>query len=187
MEQKQLLKIIKNCKKGDKEAFRYLMLEYMEYLFGLSFRILRNEEDAKDAVQETFIKVWQNISSYNEKIKLSTWMYKICVNNCLDKIKSRKRKPVLNSNEAELLLATLIGDDLNESIDNSQLAIIIESLAQNLTPKKQLVFVLKDVQGLESDEIEKITGLNKGQIKSNLYYARKDIRNKLMKMGYEVQ
>jgi RNA polymerase sigma-70 factor (ECF subfamily) len=92
MEQKQLLDLIHKCKSGDKEAFKPIMQEYTDYLFALAFRLLRNDEEAKDAVQETFIKVWQNINTYSEKVKLSTWMYKICTNLCFDKLKSKKKK-----------------------------------------------------------------------------------------------
>jgi RNA polymerase sigma-70 factor (ECF subfamily) len=78
-------------------------------------------------------------------------------------------------------------DDYNENIDNQQLAKMIERMADGLTPKQQIVFILKDIQGLDSDEIVEITGLDRGQIKSNLYYARKEIRNRLIKIGYEVR
>ena len=187
MEQKQLLKIINECKRGDKEAFRHLMLEYTDYIFTLAFRILRNEEEAKDAVQETFIKVWQNIHKYDEKIKLTTWMYKICTNHCFDKLKSKKRRPLVYDREFENSYQSLAVENFREIQDNKQLAGIIEQMADSLTPKQQLVFVLKDIQGLESKEIEEITGMDKGQIKSNLYYARREIRNKLIKIGYEVR
>lgn len=186
MEQKLLVKIILECKKGNKDAFKHLMMEYSDYVFALSFRILRNEEEAKDAVQETFIKVWQNIGKYDERIKITTWMYKICTNHCLDKLKSKKRKPVVFDSDFENVYRLLLQDKNYEMLDNKQLAEIIEQMAEGLTPKQQLVFVLKDIQGLESDEIVEITGLDKKQIKSNLYNARKEIRNKLIRIGYEV-
>ncbi len=187
MEKEQLQKVIKECKKGSKESFRYLMLEYTDYIFSLAFRLLRNEEDAKDAVQETFIKVWQNIKKYKEEVRLTTWMYKICTNLCFDKLKSKKRKPVIYDNELESITQSLTSENLNESIDNKQIATVIERLANDLTPKQQLVFILKDIQGLESNEIVEITGLDSGQIKSNLYYARKEIRNKLIKLDHGVR
>jgi RNA polymerase sigma-70 factor (ECF subfamily) len=187
MEQKQLLDLIHKCKSGDKEAFKPIMQEYTDYLFALAFRLLRNDEEAKDAVQETFIKVWQNINTYSEKVKLSTWMYKICTNLCFDKLKSKKRKPMVYDDNFENVYKAIAVDDYNENIDNQQLAKMIERMADGLTPKQQIVFILKDIQGLDSDEIVEITGLDRGQIKSNLYYARKEIRNRLIKIGYEVR
>ncbi|NJO88398.1 MAG: RNA polymerase sigma factor [Chloroflexia bacterium] len=186
MEQRLLSELILKCKSGDKEAFRPIMQEYADYLFTLAFRLLRNDEEAKDIVQETFIKVWQNINSYKKEVKLTTWMYKICINLCFDKLKSKKRKPLVYEENFENIYKSIASESLIESLDNKQLAMVIEQLAEGLTPKQQLVFVLKDIQGLESDEIEEITGLEKGQVKSNLYYARKEIRNKLIKIGYEV-
>jgi len=186
MEQKHLLKVINECKKGNKEAFKSIMIEYTDYLFALAFRFLNNDEDAKDAVQETFIKVWQNINKYMEEVKLTTWMYKICTNCCLDKLKMLKRKPFVSNAEFETTCKTLMVEGFSESIDNKQLAIMIKGMANELTPKQKLVFVLKDIQDLDTDEIVEITGLDKVQIKSNLYCARKEIRNKLIKVGYEV-
>ena len=186
MNHKQLQEVIDACKLGDKEAFRDLMLEYTEYVFALAFRILRNDEDAKDAVQETFIKVWHNIDKYRKEVKLTTWIYKICTNLCFDRLKSKKRKPLVFNDDFESVFSSLLFENQDKSFDNKELALIIEELAEGLTPKQQLVFLLKDIQGFDNEEIVEITGLNKGQIKSNLYYARKEIREKLIKIDHEV-
>ena len=185
MNKEQLACIIRKCKKGDKLAFKNLMLKYTNYVFALAFRMLNSEEDAKDIIQETFLRVWNNIGNYNEQIKITTWIYKIATNLCLDKIKTQKRKPVINI-ELVRLQQYIADDNINERLSNQQLAEVIIQLSENLTPKQKLVFVLNDIEGLEPDEIEEITGMQKGQIKSNLYYARQEIRNKLTQIGYEV-
>lgn len=187
MNETHLNSILNKCKKGDKASFKDLMLHYTEYVFAIAFRLLVNEDAAKDIVQETFIKVWQNIHKYRIEIKFTTWVYKICTNLCYDKLKMAKRKPLVFDNDFELIYQNLKGDVYDVLLENKELAIIITKLAEDLTPKQKLVFTLSDIQGLDADEIEEITEMNKGQIKSNLYCARKNIRNKLIRIGYEVR
>lgn len=187
MNEKQLKYIIRKCKNGDKSSFKELMLHFSDYVFAIAFRLLSNEDAAKDVVQETFIKVWQNIYKYKQEIKFTTWVYKICTNLCYDKLRMAKRKPLVFDTDFELIYRNVKGDGYDVLMENKELAIIITKLAEGLTPKQKLVFVLNDIQGLAADEIEELTELNKGQIKSNLYYARKSIRNKLIGLGYEVQ
>jgi RNA polymerase sigma-70 factor, ECF subfamily len=181
-----LATIIENCKKGDKQAFKALMLNYSDYVFALAFRILSNDEDARDIVQETFIRVWKNLDRYNAEVKITTWIYKITTNLCLDKLKSHKRKPLNFDHEIEKTAYLLCSENLNDHLDNKQIAELINQMTENLTPKQKIVFVLKDIEGLESEEVEKITGMDNGQIKSNLYYARQQIKNRLIKIGYEL-
>jgi RNA polymerase sigma-70 factor, ECF subfamily len=187
MDKEHLKGIIQQCRNGDKQAFKVLMLSFSDYVFALSFRILNNEEDARDIVQETFIRVWKNIDRYNEEIKITTWMYKIATNLCFDKLKSAKKRQVVYNPESEKIFNSLAAENLSEQIDNRQLAEIIVQLAENLTPRQKIVFVLKDIEGLETDEIEEISGMDKVQIKSNLYIARQQIRNRLIQIAYEVR
>ncbi|MEN8121910.1 MAG: RNA polymerase sigma factor [Bacteroidota bacterium] len=186
MNKEQLEIIISKCIKGDKLAFRDLMVYYSDYVFALAFRILNHEEDAKDIVQESFIKIWQNINRYRKEIKFTTWIYKITVNLCFDKLKTKKRKPLVFNNELEFSNQALLDADIEIKLNNKQIAAVIKKLAENLTPKQKVVFVLNDIEQIEPQEIVKITGLNKGQIKSNLYYARQQIRKKLKQVVYEM-
>jgi RNA polymerase sigma-70 factor, ECF subfamily len=184
MDKDQLNEIIEKCKKGDKQAFRYIVLEFSDYIFALAFRVLCNEEDARDIVQETFIRVWNNIEKYKPEIKITTWMYKITSNLCLDKIKLNRRKPILAVIENEKTFNSIIDENTEFNIDNQQLAQILNKLIDQLSPKQKLVIILKDIEGLENEEIEQITGMNKTQIKSNLYYARQHIKNSLTLENY---
>jgi RNA polymerase sigma-70 factor, ECF subfamily len=187
MDREKLLELIEKCKKGDKGAFKYIMIDYSDYVFALAFRILCNDDDAKDIVQETFIRVWKNLEKYNPEIKITTWMYKIATNLCLDKLKVKRRKPLIFNLEKEQILDSIADENFSEQTDNRKLAEIIGKLANELSPKQKIVFVLKDIEELENEEIEHITGMDKGQIKSNLYYARQQIKNSLIKTGYEVR
>src|SRR6266498_5852299 len=92
MDQLLLNKYIAQSKQGDSRAFRKVVDEFQSRVFSLSFRLLCNEADASDAVQETFIRVWMHLQSFNSEMRFSTWLYKIATNVCYDRIKALKRR-----------------------------------------------------------------------------------------------
>ena len=88
----QLNELILKANNGDTKAFEVIVRNYNKFGYAVAFKILCNEEDAKDVVQECFIKIWKHLNEYDKKIKFTTWMYKIVVNLCFDKLKSQKRR-----------------------------------------------------------------------------------------------
>jgi RNA polymerase sigma-70 factor, ECF subfamily len=181
MEQPELNNLLSQCKTGDTEAFRRLVIKHQKYLFSLTFRLLCNEDDAKDAVQETFIRIWKHLPNYNSNMRFSTWAYKIATNICFDKLKAAKRKSKYVTPEPDRLILSNIASDesIEATIINNELGQMIRFYTQELTPKQKIVFTLSDLEGLEVSEITAITGLSAQKIKSNLYCARKYIREKL--------
>jgi RNA polymerase sigma-70 factor, ECF subfamily len=168
--------LIERCIKGDPTAFRILVEKMQSYAFSLAFRILLNNEDAKDAVQDSFIKVWKNIGSYQSSFLFSTWMYKIVVNTCLDYLKSGKTHRAIGLSDIK------ITTDLEGSIINKDLAKHIQYLSEGLPEKQRIIFVLKDLQDLSIEEISQVLKISTGLVKSNLYYARKRLRENFIKM-----
>jgi len=181
MDQFLIDKYIAQSKQGDSEAFRKLVEEYRSYVFSLSFRLLCNEDDANDAVQETFIRVWTHLQSFKSEMRFSTWLYKIATNVCYDRIKALKRGNNLISLTLDdaILLNQPSLENIEAAVINDELGKIIKFITNELTPKQKLVFTLRDLEGLEVDEIVAITGLSPKKIKSNLYCARQYIREKL--------
>jgi len=171
--------ILLRSKKGDSTAFRQLVEHYQSYAYSLAIRLLCHEEDAKDAVQECFIRIWKHLPKYDLKKKFTTWMYKIVTNLCYDRLKARKRQRIdasLNSrNEVQLP----DGTNLEKDMDNRELLQIIQDLAGTLTPKQRIVFILRDLQDLDMKEVSQICKMPLQSVKSNLYYARKNIRTKI--------
>ncbi len=184
MDKEQLLKIIELSKKKDHKAFEKLVEHYQSYAFSLSFKLVCNDEDAKDIVQESFIRVWQHIHKFNINTKFTTWLYKIVFNLSLDKLKANKRRKyvAVDTEHVTILFDKLVDADTETDIANKDLAMLISSLANELTPKQKAVFILRDLQGAEMDEISEITSMSKGTVKSNLYYARLNIREKLKRI-----
>jgi RNA polymerase sigma-70 factor, ECF subfamily len=173
--------IIRKAMAGDTEAFRDIVHHYQSFAYAVSFRLLGQAEEAEDVVQEAFIRLWKNLYKYRVEVKLSTWLYRIITNLCLDFLKSTYAKQRKNQkdvqNEYMLKSQSESDDNLNASELNSQ----IQQAAEELTPKQKAVFVLRDLQGLTVEEVCTILSMAPGNVKSNLYYARQQVSVRLRK------
>ena len=174
--------IIQQCRDGNKEAFRWLVQQHQRMVFSLALKMLADEEEAKDVVQETFIRVWQRISDYNPQKPFTTWLYTIASRFCLDRLKQLHR--ILPLPEDESVLQRFANDE-QQTLENSEWVSIVRMLAEGLSPRQKLVFTLCQLEDLPSSEVEQITGLDAKQVKSNLYVARQTIREHLKHLGYE--
>lgn len=153
-------------------------------VFTLAFRILCDEEDAKDIVQDTFIKVWVNITRYDLNQNFRTWVYTIATNLCLDRLK--QKTPIEPLPEEEKYFSEYTSDiECDRHLENSELIAIIKTLVHKLSPKQRTVFTLICLENMSPQEVTQITDMDADKIKSNLYVARKTIREQLKKLGYE--
>jgi len=177
MEQGTLVRLIENSLNNDEKAFRQLVEAYQSLVYSAAFRLLCNEEDTRDAVQETFIKVWANLGHFDKNRPFSTWVYTIATRICYDRLQARKNKVLPLTPEMALNLASSASAE--KALTNQELGNLIAALTDNLTPKQKLVFTLSELEALETKEISQVTGLSAGQIKSNLYLAKKYLREKL--------
>ena len=168
--------LVERSKQHDTAAFRQLVEICQPFVFRLAFRLLCNEEESKDIVQETFIRVWLHLHRYHHGARFSTWLYKIACNLCYDRLRAMKRS-VTNIDLSEIDLPD--DHDIEQSLVNRNLKEWIITLTHDLTPKQRLVFTLRDIEGMELEEVKKITGMSGAKIKSNLYLARQYIRKKI--------
>lgn len=182
MDQNTLNELITRCKRNDGNAFRQLVECHQPMIYSLAYRLLCNEEEAKDAVQETFIRVWMNLHGFDTSRKFSTWVYAIATNLCYDKLKSSRHfarsLPLETLNEV-ISNAVISNDDVEKKMIDSELGALIATLTDELTPKQKIVFTLRDLEDLEVEEIVQITGMSAAQIKSNLFLAKQALRKKL--------
>lgn len=179
-------KIILQIQKGDNNAFKILVEEYQQYAFKLAFRIVCNDEDAKDVVQESFIKIWKNMKTYKREIKFTTWMYKIITNTAIDKLRVIKRNNHVNIKDVSQLLDLMSNEHPDIQFDNLETGQLIRTISESLPEKQKLVFILRDLQGMGSKDVEEVLDMNETSVKSNLYFARKAVREKLNKLiSYE--
>ena len=168
--------MIRNAKQGDTEAFRVLVEMHQNYAFQLAYRFLRCEADARDAVQDAFIRVWKHLPRFNQRRKFTTWLYRIVVNIALDHIRKKKRRSEVLSNQ----VAEIQGDNDPEAACIQQETIeCIQKAVEKLPKKQRQVFILRDLQELSIQETAQVLHCTEQAVKSHLYYARKKIRETL--------
>jgi RNA polymerase sigma-70 factor, ECF subfamily len=179
--------LIQACKNGRRDSFAILMNACRSYAFSVAFRLLCDEEDTKDAVQESFIRLWKALDRYDGRAKFTTWFYAIVSNVCLDALRARKRTVGFVSLNDELDEAHALVEEvrIDVALSNGELARIISSLTDTLPETQRLVFVLRDLEDLTVDEVCEITGLSCGSVKTNLHYARRTIR-KILNNKYKL-
>jgi len=179
-------KLVMLIRLGNSVAFRHLVERHRPYVTRIVSRFLFCEEDSREVVQDTFIRIWKRLDDYDGRCRFTTWIYTIAFNLCLDKTKALKRRreerfPLNFETRADYQLEAM---DQVTFTDHVGLGKVIRSLAAQLSRVQRLVFVLRDIQDLPVEEVCHITGFDAGKVKSNLYYARKFIREKLEKGGY---
>jgi RNA polymerase sigma-70 factor, ECF subfamily len=170
------LKLIEDCRGGNFTNFRKLVELTSPMAFSIAFRMLGEEEQARDVVQETMITIWQKLNKIRSAEVYRTWIYRIVVNKCYDQLRRRKRVPEYGANsETWEIISNKLSEEPSCELENRENAQIISLLTNKLSPKQRAVFILADIEEMPHDEISAITGLNKSGIKANLYYARKNI------------
>jgi RNA polymerase sigma-70 factor (ECF subfamily) len=178
--------LMEEAQHGDTLAFKKIIESHQGYAYAIAFRFLYDDDDADDVVQECFIRIWEHLQDFDPQTKFTTWMYKIVVNLCLDRIKVNKRR----SNVFSRLYTRASKEthidmfDLEQELSNKDIAAAIKSLADGLSEKQRMIFLLRDFQDLSLKEVADITGLSESAIKTNLFYARQHIRKLLVQ--YEV-
>ena len=148
-------------------------------VFSVALRMLNDVGSAEDMVQETFLQAWTKLSDYEEsKAAFSTWLYTIINRKCIDQIRRSTNDTTTTQVNWDHLFEN--SDSLSEEIfyDTYLNANIIKQLSASLSPMQKSVFVLRDLEGMDIEEVRQITGLSVNQIKDNLYLARKSLRNK---------
>lgn len=163
---------------GDTAAFARLVREHHPYAYALAIRLVCNESEAEDVVQEAFIRAWKSLSRFDPNTRFTTWLYKIVTNLSLDCLRSRRHRPLPESLlPGDALTVGLADSETPETLISSrELAKIIESLAGMLPGKQRVVFTLRDIQDLSIEEVCECTGLSSESVRSNLHYARKKLR-----------
>ena len=159
-----------------------LVEQYSGYAFSMAFRIINDEEESNDVVQESFIAVWNKIDSFDINKNFTNWFYRILVNKCYDSIRRKKRRQEVHPDQDNWDIRKLYSENNPENtLDNKEIGRVIRKLTYQLATKQKIVFVLSELEGLKHDDIANITGMAKSTVKSNLNHARRNIGKKLEK------
>lgn len=179
--------LIKSVKAGDKQSFGILIDDSSQFVYAVSLKMIGDMDEARDVAQECFIKVWQKINTYKSHHKFTTWLYKIVINTCLDRLRKKARHNAVFTpmdNHDDLYNTMLVNPTFE--FEEKQLVDFIRMIASKLSTKQHSVFVLHDLEELSQEEISKILRISKGSVKSNLYHARKAIRKVLNSLDKKI-
>jgi len=155
------------CRRGDRLGYERLYETHSARMKSIAWNMLRNRQDAEDAVQDTFVKVQRSIHTYNGQASFSTWVYRILVNTCTDTQRSRQR-------QTEELPENLTGQ-----APNVPLRIALERALASLSERHRTVFLLAEVEGLMHSEIATILNIPLGTSKGWLFEARRELQRLL--------
>ena len=181
--------LIRAIQTGDMAAFDELVLKHKDRLFNLVYWFLGDYQDANDCAQETFIKVFKSIKKFRLESAFSTWLYRIAINTCKNRIKSSAYKWGKKTVSLETVNSSKNGNPFSEivngsptpamSLEKKERMMWIQKAINSLPEVQNQVVVLRDIQGLSYQDISDITGLNLGTVKSRLARGRLELKNKL--------
>jgi RNA polymerase sigma-70 factor (ECF subfamily) len=166
--------------KGDKRAFDELYLRYAKALKGYFMRMLwKNEGKAEDFVHDLFVKIIHNPESFNSNRSFKTWLYSVACNMCKNEYKKQEvRKGTISGIDQFYSISDKGVDVLNE-VQMSHFGSQFEKSMVELKSEHQEVFALRHMDGLSIKEISEVLDINEGTVKSRLFYATKQLADKL--------
>lgn len=165
---------------GDKNAFRPIVERYQNRLYAMVVGMVRDEAEARDLVQNAFIKAYQNLDSFRVDAQLYTWLYRIAMNLAIDSCRKRRRRRTGSFDEAVAardedgeMLDLHHTDGPAEALQRKDLRGRIFAAMEELTEEQREVLLLREVEGLSYAEISEAMGIPEGTVMSRLFYARK--------------
>ncbi len=178
-------RIIQRAKNGDRDAFAELVDLYKDKIYHVSYRMLGNRQEAEDVAQETFLRVYANLDSYDPKYKFSTWIYRIASNLSIDVIRKRKKNLSIDAEITgadgvdwhDRLADTSKGPE--EEVLTDELQEEVQGAIMGLSPKYRVVMLLRYIENLSLQEISEVVQLPVSTIKTRIHRGREALRKKL--------
>ncbi len=176
--------LVARSKKGDKAAFEDLVRRFSKYVYTTAFFILRDTHEAEDVSQEVFVKVYLSIKGFRGLSSFKTWIRKLTVNTCIDKLRLRSkikdRKVSLDKmTEDYEVVFTKFSQNLEKSFFNKETVKEVLKIVVNLDENYRIPLILRDLQDYSYREIAELTGKPIGTVKTNIHRARKMIKEKI--------
>src|SRR3970040_515267 len=175
--------LIEQAKKGDKKALTKLVKNYEQTVYNFSFKICRDRDKAENIMQETFYSMVKHLKQFDNKSKLSTWLYRIVANHCLMQARREKNRHFVAIENDETLFEEKYAVDYSRMptkyTENEELKKILDEAISKLSPDYRMIFLLRDGEGLSTEETADAAGLSLSAVKSRLHRARAFLRNEL--------
>lgn len=173
-------KVIEHLKNGDEFIFKYVYDQHIRMVFAVCYKMTGNKEETKDLTQDVFIKVFSSINSFREDSKLSTWIYRIAVNVCIN---SQRRKKIVKFLSLDLWDEEKVIASGNispaKSIENSELRNIIQEALNRLPVKQKTALILSRYEEKSYKEIAEIMEISLPAVESLIFRAKENLAKKL--------
>lgn len=186
--------LIEAAKGGDRDAFRSLVERHQRRAFTIAVGLVRDENDAREIVQEAFLRVHKGLATFQGGSSFFTWLFRIVTNLSIDLVRKPGRGTAELDEEAELdgdgsfvLLSRPDGADPLDVVHRGQLADRIGKALEALPPYHRGVIVMREVEGLSYEEMAEAMGVSKGTIMSRLFHARQKLQRALADLYEETQ
>ncbi len=172
MEEKEFIQNLLNPKTQN-EAFQKLLLDYQRPLYNHIRNIVLNHDDADDVLQNTFVKVFQNLKNFKGESKLFSWMYRIATNEAITFINKKAKQ---NGTTSEFLQAKIVENlEADTHFDGDAIHLKLQKAIVNLPEKQQLVFKMRYFEEIKYEEMSTILGTSVGALKASYHHAVKKI------------
>jgi RNA polymerase sigma-70 factor, ECF subfamily len=172
--------LVQTIKGGDSGAFEQLVRRKTSKVYALCYRVIGNAEDAKDISQLVFIKLWENLEKYDPQYAFDTWLYRMVTNVAIDFLRNRQsREAAVNSNLR--LVKTTADPEQGVVVQRKEIENVFKEVSAVLSPKQKTIFVMREMDDLQSSEIAKILGCRESTVRNHLFNARKLMQEQLKK------
>ena len=182
--------LVQRVQAGDSKAFRALFDRYHRRAFAVAMGVVKNEDDALDAVQEAFVKVHKNIHKFQGTSSFYTWLYRIVMNVSIDHVRRSSRRKNLDFDERALhegsevvgdsaLVPSLSDPNPGKAALRRELGDAIQAALQELPEHHRAVIVLREIEGMSYEEMAEALEVPKGTVMSRLFHARKKMQTAL--------
>jgi len=180
------LAVLEKVRAGDASAYDALVRKYERQIFRIAQHITQNREDAEDVMQDAFVKAFEKLDQFQGNSKFYTWLVRIAVNESLMRLRKRRTGKLVSMDDEILTEEGSVPRDFadwapnpEQNYNQAELAEILRKTIQGLPPGFRLVFVLRDVDGLSTEETAETLGLSIPAVKSRLLRARLQLRERL--------
>jgi len=174
--------LILKVRAGQREAFNELVSRYQKRIFQVVYRLLRNYEDAEEISQDVFVLAYQAIKGFRLRSSFYTWIYRIAINLCYHRLRSRQHKVKLKTTSLQRPIETKKPNPYQALASKEQLETIYRAMA-SLKRKFYQVLVLHDLESLSYKEISQIQNCSLGTVMSRLHRARLQLAKKIKNLG----
>ena len=172
-------RLIAKAARGDREAFESLVRSRQERVFWTAFQVVGDEEDARDVAQQVFIRLWKVLPRYRPRWRFDSWLHRITVNLAIDAYRRRQSRPEVPQPEGPEAEPPDRPGATGETVQQAEIQRIFLRLARRLSGQQRAVFVLKEMNGLDTREIAKVMELSESTVRNHLHQARKVLRRGL--------